>query len=303
MNAPKFVSPTMEWLYAENPDWASNEEALYKYGFSKRSLVDVYGFDTFGFDANGRDRLGCTIEDYDDPEILKIAKLVGSRMSLSQRLHTPLTRALKMRPVFEEVCREAWDIETGWLYGHSNFPKDGKKRLYVDVGTDLFIGVHWFDLLDQKDSFCLIKTDVVAAAFANNPDEDISYRIVSVSQASDYEITEQLGSVADIAELRPLLKQHTADHMASVHSWAIYIQESSDGPYFAALSNAELSDADGDLYAATVKAETKAHALAIVRDKARTSAVSEMASLGLQVLDGLESTITSSYGPSASPAP
>ena len=99
MTNAKFISPTMDWIYARDPKWVSDPETLYKMGFSKRTMIDAHGFDACGFNEQGIDRLGCTEADYRDPLMLAIGKTSGEWMSLSQKLPIPLPRFWKLAPM------------------------------------------------------------------------------------------------------------------------------------------------------------------------------------------------------------
>lgn len=286
MTETKFISPTMDWVYARNPNWVSDTEALYELGFSKRTMVDVHGFDAFGFNDQGVDRLGCTVDDYRDPLILAIGKTCGEYMSLSQKLPIALPRFWKLAPMMERLCTSRWNVEQKWVAGVKNLPRDGKIRLYSDMGPDFSIGLHWYDLDDRKDNYLTLKTDVIAKLNVTDEAHDIYFRIVSRGQGSGYELVETPLCVSSIADAFQAVKRHIDEHMQPLHAWHIRIVDTPDGPALAAYSASEIETADGDLFASSVTARTKENALQMIMDNAKTSAVETMASAGIQALIG-----------------
>lgn len=286
MTDAKFISPTMDWIYARDPNWTLDPETVYKMGFAKRTMVDVHGFDVYGFNAEGVDRLGCSRSDYRDPEIMAIGKTSGEWMSLSQKLPIALPHFLKLKPMLEELCRPRWNVEPGWTYGIDNLARDGKVRLYTHLSHDFGIGIHWYDLTDCQDNFLVLKTCVIAKLGSTNPARDIHFRIVSRGQGSDYQQIDHPLCVGSVAGAFLAVKKHMDDHMQPLHSWSIRIVDTPDGPALAAYSAAEMETAAGDSFASSVTARTKEDALQIIMDNAKTSAVESMASAGLQALIG-----------------
>lgn len=283
----KFISPTMDWIYAQDPNWVSDPEVLYKMGFSKRTLVDAHGYDVFGFDADGADRLGCTEQDYRNPEILAIGKTSAAWMSLSQRLPMALPHFLKLKPVFERLCRDRWDVEPGWVSGGIEYLRqDGKARLYTHMGPDFTLGLHWYDLEDQKDNLLTVRTDVIAKLEATGSNRELYFRIASRSPGSNHELVEQCVCAPDLPDAFNALLKHVNRYLKPVHNWHIHVVDTPDGPALAAYSTAELETAVGDRFGDPVVAHRREDALQLVMDNAKTSAVEAMASAGVQSLIG-----------------
>ena len=286
MTDDKFLSPTMNWAYARDPNWVTDPEALYKMGFSKRTMIDVHGFDVYGFNEQGIDRLGCTEVDYRDPLILAIGKTSGEWMSVSQKLPISLPRFWKLAPMMERLCRSRWDVEQKWIAVVESLPRDGAVRLYTNMGPDFSIGLHWYDLDYRKDNYLTLKTDVIAKQDVTDDERDIYFRIVSCGQGSGYQLVEKPLCVSSIADAFLAVKNHIADHMQPLHAWHIRIVDTPDGPALAAYSAAEKDEAAGDAFAEVVVARTKEDALQIVLDNAKTSSVSSMTSAGISKLIG-----------------
>ncbi|MCV9964853.1 hypothetical protein OIU34_23450 [Pararhizobium sp. BT-229] len=286
MTDDKFISPTMDWAYARDPNWVTDPEALYKMGFSKRTMVDAYGFDAYGFNEHGIDRLGCTEADYRDPLILALGKTSGEWMSLSQKLPIPLPRFWKLAPMMERLCTSRWDVEQKWVAGVENLPRDGAVRLYTNMGPDFSIGLHWYDLDDRKDNYLTLKTDVIAKLDVTDDERDIYFRIVSCGQGSGYQLVENPLCVSSISDAFQAVKKHIDEHMQPLHAWHIRVVDTPDGPALAAYSTAEKDDTVGDAFAEAVVARTKEDALQIVLDNAKTSSVASMASAGISKLIG-----------------
>jgi hypothetical protein len=281
----KFISPTMDWIYAKDPNWTSNTETLYKLCFAKKTLIDVYGYDAFGFNADGVDRLGCTEQDYQNPEILGIGKTCGEWMSLSQKLPLPLPRFLKLKTVFERLCRDKWEVEPDWFTDYT-LPQDGKARLYTHMSTDFHAGLHWYDLEDRSENYFTIRTDAVARLQAEGDPEELHFRIVSRSLGSNHELAEKCVCEPNLPETFSALLNHVDEYLQPVHNWHLRLVDTPDGPALAAYSTAELDDADGDRFADPVVAVRREDALQFVMDNAKTSAVHAMASAGIQNLIG-----------------
>ncbi|MCS4089236.1 hypothetical protein [Rhizobium sp. BK176] len=288
----KFISPTMDWIYDKDPNWASDTETLYKMGFSKKTLVDAHGYNVFGFNADGVDRLGCTEQDYQDPEILGIGKSSGQWMSLSQKLPLPLPRFLKLKTMFERLCRDKWEVEPDWFTG-SVFPQDGRARLYAHLGTDYTVGLHWHDPEDRSDNYFTIKTDVVARLQANGGPDELHFRIVSRSLGSNHEIAEQNVCAPNLNAAQSVLANYVNKYLQPVHRWHLLIVDTPDGAALAAYSTAELDAAEGDRFGDPVVAVRREDALQAVMDSAKTSAVEAMASRGIQSLIGHPAVISS----------
>jgi hypothetical protein len=286
----KFISPTMDWIYAKDPNWTSDTKTLYNMCFSKNSLVDVYGYDVLGFNADGVDRLGCTEQDYQDPEILAIGKRSGQWMSLSQKLPLPLPRFLKLKTAFERLCRDKWEVEPDWFTGYE-LPRDGKARLLTHMGSDFHAGLHWYDLEDRRDNYFIIRTDVVARLQAKGDPNEVYFRIVSGSLGSDVPLAEKNVCEPNLSEAFSTLLNHINESLQPVHTWHLHIVDSPDGPALAAYSNAELEHADGDRFGDPVDALRREDALQSVMDNAKTSAVAAMASAGIQNLTGNPSVV------------
>jgi hypothetical protein len=286
MTDAKFISPTMDWIYDRNPNWVSDDETMYKLGFAKRTMVDVHGFDAFGFNAEGVDRLGCSRHDYSDLDIMAIGQASGEWMSLSNKLPIQLPKFLKLKPMLERLCRERWEVEPTWVSGIDNLLRDGKKRFYTHMTQDFSIGLHWYDLTDCKDNYLTLTTDVIAKIDSADPVRDLYFRIVSRGQSSDYELAQNPICVSSIEDAFLAVKRHINDHLQPVHSWSIRIVDTPEGPALAAYSAAELKTASGDLFAHSVTARTREDALQMIMDNAKTSAVESMASAGIQQLIG-----------------
>jgi hypothetical protein len=282
----RFISPTMDWIYAKDRNWASDTETLYKLGFSKRTMVDVHGYDIRGFNADGVDRLGCTEQDYKNPQILAIGKTSGEYMSLSQKLPIALPRFLKLKATFEQICRDRWDVEQDWVTGIEELKQDGRIRLYTNLGTDFSIGLHWFDQADQESNFFTIRTDVVAKLLANGSDGELCFRIASRSLGSDYELAETNVRAVDLVEASKSLTNHVGRYLQLTHNWHIHIVDTPDGPALAAYSASELREAGGDRFGQPVAARTREGALQVIMDNAKTSSVAAMASAGINTLIG-----------------
>jgi hypothetical protein len=286
MTEAKFISPTMAWVYARDPEWVSNSETLFKMGFSKRAMVDVHGFDVFGFNDKGMDRLGCTEEDYRDPLILAIAKTCGDGMSLSNKLPIPLPRFWKLAPMMERLCTSRWDVEQKWVVGFNNLPQDGKVRLYTNMGPEFSIGLHWYDLHDKKDNYFALQTDVVAKRKVTDKSNDIYFRIISRGQGSNYEFVEEVVCVSSVSEAHNSVQNYVDQNMQPLHAWHIQIVDTPEGPALAAYSNSEMDLAKGDAFGNEVVAHTKEDALQSILDNAKTASVANMASIGIENLIG-----------------
>ncbi|MBY3151427.1 hypothetical protein HFO56_03365 [Rhizobium laguerreae] len=282
----KFISPTMDWIYTKDPNWVSDTEALYKLGFSKRSLVDAHGYDVFGFNADGVDRLGCTEQDYENQELLAIGKASGAWMSLSQKLPIPLPRFLKLKTTFESLCRDKWDVEPGWVSGIEHLQQDGKARLYTHFGPDFTVGLHWYDRDDRQDNFFTIRTDVIARLQATGSKRELYFRVSSRSLGSNYQLVEDNVCAPNLPDAFIALLNYVNRHLRPVHNWHIRIVDTPDGAALAAYSTAELETAEGDRFGDPVAALRREDALQAVMDNAKTSAVEAMASAGIQSLIG-----------------
>jgi hypothetical protein len=286
MSKNDFISPTMKHLYDADPNWTSDGDRLYKLGFSKRTMVDVYGFDVRGFNETGVDRLGCTAADYDDPLLEDIALMAGDKFSLSRKLSVPLPSFLTLRPVFERLVAQKWDTLAGWTVGFDNLPNDGKKRLFYDLGQELVIGLHWFDELDGRHSYLMVRSDVIAGLGRDLANGGVPFRLASLSAASRYELVEDVHFAPDASIARAIIQAHIENYLQPIRSWTILMQDTSDGPAIGAYSVAELETVEGDVIMSSVMARTPEEALQSVMDNSRSSALSEMASRGIQSIVG-----------------
>jgi hypothetical protein len=286
MATDRFISPTMQFLYDRDPQWAKDGETLYRYGFSKKTMTDVRGYDVCGFDDKGFDRLGCSVADYDKPIVREIAALAGERFTLSNRLATSLPLFLALGPVFERLCGQKWDTVPGWTFGFDQLPKDGRKHLFYDLQSEFAIGLYWFDEMDERENYFLIQTDVIAKIGHDNPDQGVPFRIVSVSQGSNYETVSNVGFAVNNAQARSMFENHIDQYLQPVRSWTILIQDSADGPVLGAFAASELKEAHGDAFLSPVIARTKEEALQIVMDNSKSGAVKDMASGGMTALIG-----------------
>ena len=277
-----FISPTMQWLYDRNPDWTADREMLYRMGFSKNTMVDVHGFDIRGFNDQGIDRLGCTVEDYGDPEIMEIARMSGQAMSLSNKLVVPLPRFIKLKKVFEHVCRQRWDVEPVWEMGAQQWT-DGKKRLHVHLASDLFFGIQWFDRENDRNTYMAVRTDVIARIFSAT-EENFQFRLFSSSEGSGGETVEQVVDTPNVSEVMDILQSHIDMYMQPLVAWNVMIVDTSEGPVLAAYSPAEIVNAEGDRLGEPVRARTREDALRSVMENARSGSVARMASAGIQAL-------------------
>jgi hypothetical protein len=286
MSENDFISPTMKHLYDADPNWTSDSEKLYKLGFSKRTMVDVHGFDVRGFNADEVDRLGCTAADYADPVIAEIAGMAGDKFSLSHKLSTPLPRFLTLRPVFERLVGQKWDTVPGWTVGFDNLPNDGKKRLFYDLGQEMVIGLHWFDELDGRHSYLMVRSDVIAALGHDLSYGGVPFRLASISSASRYELVEDVRFAPDAAHARAIISEHIEKHLQPIRSWTILLQDTADGPAVGAYSAAELATVEGDVIMSSVMSRTPEEALQSVMDNSKSSALSMMAARGIQAIVG-----------------
>lgn len=285
MTKPAFRSPTMDWIYARDPKWASDREQLYKFQYSTKTMRDVRGYDVYGFDEQGVDRLGCTAADYEDPFIRAIGATCGEWMSLSNRLPTALPRFLLLKPMFEEFCRSRWDVEPEWVHEYRNLPTDGHTRLFTQMGSDFSIGVHWHDQLDGEDNFLILRTDTIAKLEMTDEAREIPFRIVSKTSGSEHELKEAVACASSVSHALKTVREYMALHVDD-HTWTIQIVDTPDGMALRAVSNAELPSTPGHTLDAPVKARTREDALQHVMDTALSSSIARMASAGIQELIG-----------------
>lgn len=280
MTDPQFISPTMSWIYDKQPDWTSDRDTLYKMGYSRRTMRDVRGYDIYGFNEAGLDRMGCSRKDYDDPFVAAIGRTCDEWMSLSAKLPFPLPRFLELKQGFETYCRSRWDVVDEWSHDYRSLPKDGRCRLFTQMGGDFSLGLHWFDQLDGKDNFVLIRTDSIALLEAD-PD-DIPFRIVSMSSSTEPAFSEDVVCAPSAAVAIEKFDAYVNEHFEGQHAWTIYLVDGTDGPYLAAYSASEKAEADGDLFGLPIRATSREAALRGIMDNAKTTIVSEMASAGLE---------------------
>lgn len=279
-----FISPTMDWIYGRYAGWTESREMLYELGFSASAQYDVHGFDKAGFNKLGKDRLGCTREDYDNEEILRAGRIFGDTMSLSNKIALPLPKFLKLMPVLRDACRiTGHQMSDGWSVSRV-MQCDEIMRMFMFAPGRLVIAMGWRDATNNKDCFVTISDDTVAKFETSDPENDFYFRMAVKTGETGWELVEKIVCSKDLEEASLSIKDFVAEHVSPSPDWLIYIADSHDGPYLAAGGVREMEEANGDIFVGSIKASSKFEALEMVRDRASTNAVREMADLGLAML-------------------
>lgn len=228
--------------------------------------------------------MGCSMQDYRDPEIVELAETFAEAMSLSNKLPLALPKMMVLKDVFDDVCRGHWVVEEGAEIGPVEYVEDGRKRLYVCGGNELSIYLHWFDLDDREHNYLGFRTDVIAKLDAVDPENDFAVRVMSATAASKHEWVERSVAFSKADDFSDILERHISEHVAPVHKWTVTIVDGAAGPCLRVFAQAEMPAIEGDVFVAGVLAESRSHALEHIRDNANSGAVATMADRGLQML-------------------
>jgi hypothetical protein len=293
-----FISPTVEVLYKEVPGWVSNKEMLYVLGFNLATMRDEHGFDVYGFNELGIDRIGCSAKDYERADIgretLALARYncQGSyKPHYSQRIlrnpiSVPLPTILEVRKGFDDICeansgsRPIWFDMAGSNSGglsirpraSSWFGNNGytfRYIWYVEGREYEFRVKSAHEDTKSSDSCSLNFIVQIKSPFTNG--EDSAFRVRC------NEVDEVVGALQKISNA----------YLLPARDYQLVVVDGERGPKLVASLEAELESVNGDIVGSPIVATSPLDAIERCQNNLKSTFMKQAAINGIKSLSGI----------------